>query len=261
MVSQRRSLHGKTVLVTGAGTRLGAEIASGLAADGCDIVAHVHRSVAGGQETVTAVEAFGRRAALIQADLTREADLLRVAEADAWSLGALDGVVLSAAGFVKGRLADSDSALWRSVLRLNLETPVRLAHALGRRMAAGGRVVLIGDAAGRTPWPAYAVHSIAKGALETALPILAAELAPDVTVNLVAPGPVLLPDDYDAQAARRATARTILQRTGEPQDVVDAVRYLLTSPYVTGAILPVDGGRQYGGVALRAERAPDRDSM
>lgn len=245
-------LAGRVAVVTGAGVRLGRAMAEALAADGASVVVHVGHNVEAGRDVVAGIEARGGRATCVQADLTDPEALEAFAAEGALKLGVPDIVVLSAANFVRAKLAETDAATWDQVFNLNLRAPMLLADRLGRRMAAGngGAVVLIGDNAGIVPWPSHAAHSLAKGALAlVGLPILAMDLAPKVRVNLIAPGPVLFPEDYPEPARQTAIASTLLKRQGHPDDVVAALRYLLgPGSYVTGAVLPVDGGRHVLGV-------------
>jgi pteridine reductase len=106
-----------------------------------------------------------------------------------------------------------------------------------------GRIVNIADVAATIPWPSYLAYSMSKAAIVAMTKGLAKALAPNVLVNAVAPGPVLLPDDFDEAQARQATNPTLLKRTGTPEDVANAVVFLLQSDYITGVTLPVDGGR------------------
>ena len=101
----------------------------------------------------------------------------------------------------------------------------------------------LADVAGFEPWPTYVPHCVSKAGVVMLTKGLAKALAPDITVNAVAPGAVLLPDDWDDQARAHFAATTPLGRLGSPADVVSAVLYLLTADYVTGTVLIVDGGR------------------
>ena len=100
---------------------------------------------------------------------------------------------------------------------------------------------------GLVPWRGYAAYAASKAALVRLTECLALDLAPEVRVNAVAPGTVLWPESYPAALRRRLAARIPLGRAGEPADVARAVRYLADAPFVTGAVLPVDGGRHLSG--------------
>ena len=106
-----------------------------------------------------------------------------------------------------------------------------------------GRIVLLGDVAGLEPWPRFTAHSVAKAGLDMLTRCLAQELAPAITVNSIAPGPVLMPEGASPGAVKRSEQKTVLGRIGSPDDVAGALRYLLEADYVTGHTLVVDGGR------------------
>jgi NAD(P)-dependent dehydrogenase (short-subunit alcohol dehydrogenase family) len=106
-----------------------------------------------------------------------------------------------------------------------------------------GCIVALADVAALRPWADYVPYCVAKRAVVALVQELAVRLAPQVRVNAIAPGPVLFPDDFPAAARAREVARTRLRRTGTPQHISAAVRYLATNDYVTGTLLPVDGGR------------------
>jgi pteridine reductase len=104
-------------------------------------------------------------------------------------------------------------------------------------------IVNMACAGGVRPWPGHVAYSVSKAGVVMLTQVLAAALAPKVRVNAIAPGPVLLPEGYDAAESARAVARTVLKRPGSPDDVVRAVLFCWDSDYTTGALIPVEGGR------------------
>ncbi|RMF16358.1 MAG: SDR family oxidoreductase [Candidatus Dadabacteria bacterium] len=228
-------------VVTGGAVRLGAAISRALGQRGCSVTVHCHGSRDAAEALVATLPAGSR---VLQADLRDPGALERFADV-VTEAQPPDLLVLSAASFVRARLRETSPAEFDEILALNLRAPVWLAAHIGETMRArGGAIVLVSDAAGLVLWPGYGAHSIAKAALHPAVELLARELSPEVRVNAVAPGPVLAPVDYDEQMIRRSTERTLLKRMGTPQDVAEAVCFLaLDASYVTGAVLPVDGGR------------------
>ena len=244
-------LAGRAALVTGAGTRLGQAIAVGLAAAGCDVAVHHHGSAAGAQETVRQVRAAGRRGEAVRADLRdpREAQGLAARAAAALSEGGrgrLDVVVNSAAIMTRHAVEDVTPDSWNATLDLNLRAYFFVAQGalpLLRAAPGGGRIVNLADVAGFEPWSHYVPHCVSKAGVVMLTKALAKALAPAITVNAVAPGPVLLPEAWDEDTRAHVAASTPLQRLGAPRDVVHAVRFLLESDFVTGTVLVVDGGR------------------
>jgi len=239
-------LAGRAALVTGAGRRLGQAIAVGLARAGCDIAVHFHQSEIGASATADAVVAAGRRAATLRADLADAAVAQGLARRAAELLGGrLDVVVSSAAVMVRQPVEQITPESWDRTLDLNLRGAFFVAQgAIPFLRAARGKIVFLADVAAFEPWPNYLPHGVSKAGLVLLTRTLAKALAPEIAVNAVAPGPVLLPEDWDPDTRARVAQRTPLARLGHPDDVVAAVRFLVEgTDFVTGTTLVVDGGR------------------
>ncbi len=238
-------LEGAAALVTGAGTRIGQAIAIGLAQSGCDVAIHYHGSAQGAEETARAVRSARRRAELLQADLTDAAAARGLADQAARALKRLDVVINSAAIMVREPVETVTTESWDATLDLNLRAMFFVSQgAVPHLRRAKGKIVNIADIAGMEPWPAYVPHCVSKAGVIMLTKALARALAPDVAVNGVAPGAVLLPEDWDEQAREHIRTTTPLERLGSADDVVGAVRFLLAgTDYVTGTVLVVDGGR------------------
>lgn len=239
-------LRGRAALVTGAGRRLGQAIAVALARAGCDVAVHYHRSEAGAGETADAVARAGRRAALVRGDLADAAVARDLAPRSAELLGArLDIVVSSAAVMVRQPVSEITPESWDATLDLNLRGAFFVAQgAIPLLRAARGKIVFLADVAAFEPWPNYLPHNVSKAGLVMLTQTLARVLAPEIAVNAVAPGPVLLPEDWDQDTRARFAQSTPLARLGHPDDVVAAVRFLLEgTDFVTGTTVVVDGGR------------------
>lgn len=224
-------------LVTGAGVRLGRAIALDLARHGWRVAGHYlsHRPPRG--------------LVPLRADLSAPGGADALARTFRGRFGRLDLLVNSAAGFEELPLARTDAAAFDRMMDLNARAPLLLSRALAPMLRrSGGSIVQVADVGGGlVAWRGFAAYAASKAALVRITECLALELAPRVRVNAVAPGSVLWPESYGA-ARRRALARRIpLRRAGRPEDVAEAVRFLALAPYVTGAILPVDGGRRLAG--------------
>ena len=238
-------LDGAAALVTGAGRRVGQAIAVALAQSGCDVAVHYHGSAAGAQETARAVEQAGRRAKLLQADLSDAAAARKLPDQAAAAFKRLDVVVNSAAVMVREPVEEVTPESWDATLDLNLRAMFFVSQgAIAHLRRAKGKIVNIADLAGLEPWPAYVTHCVSKAGVIMLTKALARALAPDIAVNAIAPGAVLLPDEWDEKSRQHIEATTPLARLGSPADVVAAVKFLLAgTDYVTGTILVVDGGR------------------
>ena len=238
-------LEGAAALVTGAGKRIGQAIAIGLAQSGCDVAIHYHGSAHGAEETARAVRSAGRRAELLPADLTDAAASRGLADQAARALKRLDIVINSAAIMVHEPVETVTPESWDGTLDLNLRATFFVSQgAIPHLRRAKGKIVNMADIAGMEPWPAYVPHCVSKAGVIMLTQALARALAPDIAVNAVAPGAVLLPEDWDEEAREHIRKTTPLARLGDPADVVAAVRFLLAgTDYVTGTVLVVDGGR------------------
>jgi pteridine reductase len=237
-------LRGRVALVTGAGRRLGRAIAEGLGARGMRVAVHYNVSAAGARETVAAIVAAGGDAVAFGADLSRADAIDRLTGEVAAGLGAIDALVNSAAVMERTPFGSVTAEAWDAMFALNLRAPFLLTQAAAPHLArARGAVVNIADLAAFETWPAYVPHGISKAGVVQMTRALARTMAPHVRVNAVAPGAVLLPDEWNEESAERLASTTPLHRLGSPADVVAAVAYLLEADYVTGETLVVDGGR------------------
>jgi pteridine reductase len=228
---------GRVALVTGAGVRVGNAVARALARDGWTVAAHyrTHRP-----------RGF---AAALQADLALPDGPAALAAAFRARFARLDLLVNSAAAFEATPLEATDAASFDALMHLNARAPLLLTKALlpALRRARGAVVNVADVGGGLVPWRGYAAYAASKAALVRLTECLALELAPAVRVNAVAPGTVLWPDSYRPARRRALAARIPLGRAGTPQDVASAVRFLAEAPFVTGAVIPVDGGRHLSG--------------
>lgn len=238
-------LQGAAALVTGAGRRLGQAIAVGLAHAGCDVAVHYHGSADGAAATARDIGAQRRRAELLRADLSDAAAARELADRAVRAFGRLDVVVNSAALMVRQAVESVTPESWDTTLDLNLRAAFFVAQgAIPHLRRTKGKIVNLADVAAFEPWPAYVPHCVSKAGVVMLTQALARALAPDVAVNAVAPGPVLLPEAWDEETRDHFRETTPLRRLGEPADIVAAVRFLLEgSDFVTGTVLVVDGGR------------------
>ena len=238
------ALQGRVALVTGAGHRVGRAIAEGLGARGMTVVVHYHGAESGAGDTVRTIEAAGGRAVALPADLSQPDGPERLAAAVAGAVGDLDVLVNSAAVMLRTPVGATDVATWETMFAINVRAPYLLAQATAPALRrTRGTIVNIADLAAFETWPAYVPHGMTKAALVQMTRGLAHALAPEIRVNAVAPGVVLLPDGWSDEDAERLRTSTPLRRLGDPRDVAQAVLYLVEAEFVTGEVLRVDGGR------------------
>jgi pteridine reductase len=240
-------LHGRVALITGGARRLGRAMALALGQAGADVVIHYNSSAAPAEAVVAELAALGVRAAALAGDLARVADAERVVDEAAARWGRLDVLVNNAGIWDKTPLGTVTSERWDELLNTNLRaaffTAQRAAPAL---RAAGGAIINIADVGALRPWRNYTPYLVSKGGIVTLTEALAKDLAPEVRVNAVAPGPVLLPDDWTEEQAAKTAKGVLLGRVGTPEDVAGAVVFLAQADYITGVVLPVDGGQRLG---------------
>jgi len=241
-------VQGKVVLITGGGKRVGAAICRRLHAAGANLMLHYRKSA--GEARLLSAELNRVRAgsvALIQADLLETAKLPSIVEQTLQTFGRLDGLVNNASSFFATPLGEIEIADFDDLIGTNLKAPLFLAQAAAPALRrAQGAIVNIADIHAERPLKNFIVYSVAKTALVGLTRSLAREMAPEVRVNAVAPGPVLWPEDesFDELSRQRIISHTPLRREGTPEDIAGAVHFLLAEArYVTGETISVDGGR------------------
>jgi len=243
-MSEEKKLAGRVALVTGAGKRLGRAVALRLASGGADVAVHYGKSEAEAREVVAAIEKTGRRAAAFSAELTDVEAIQKLVDDLAAHFGRLDILVNSAANFLETKFGETTEASWDASLNANLRAPFFCAQAAAPHLAKDGHGAIINfaDIGGLLGWREYLPHSVAKAGVIMMTRILAKELAPKVRVNAIAPGTISMegdPPEWQEDFIRRAP----LRRTGRPNEIGDAVMYLIGAEFVTGQCLVVDGGR------------------
>ncbi len=233
----------RVALVTGGAVRVGRAIALALADAGMDVVVGYHGSAAAAQEVVAEAERRGRRALAVRADLSTGVGARRLAETATTVWGRLDLLVNNASTFVATPFDRVGEEEWNRVMAVNLKAPFLLVQATAAALAdVRGNVVNIADLSALRPWARYPHHSVSKAALVQLTRVAARALAPRVRVNAVAPGSVLPEEDASREAVRAAAQRIPLGGWGSPEDVARTVLFLDRSPFVTGAVIVVDGG-------------------
>lgn len=235
----------KTALVTGGAKRIGREIALALGARGWNVAVHYRRSVAEAQQTVQAIEAMGRRACALQADLADQDQAGNLVGRTVAALGRLDCLVNNASLFEQDSATDFSVALLDRHMHANLAAPLLLARALHAALSDGEQGVVINllDQKLYNLNPDYLSYTLSKAALQTATTLLAQALAPKLRVVGVAPGITLVSGHQTEDQFAKAHAVTPLGRSSTPTDVAAAVCFAAESPAITGTTLLVDGGQ------------------
>jgi NAD(P)-dependent dehydrogenase (short-subunit alcohol dehydrogenase family) len=235
----------KTVLVTGAAKRLGRAIALDLARDGWDVAIHYNGSQAEALSAVDEARKLGRRATSVKADLSREDDVAALIARTAAEIGPLTALVNSASLFENDDWQSATRETWDAHMNVNLRAPFVLCQNFAKQLPADadGAIVNLLDQRLFKPTPEFLSYATSREGLHWLTTTLAQALAPRIRVNAVAPGPTLKAAHQSPGAFVQERKSTILGRGSDPQDISDAVRYLLGARAVTGQTIAVDGGQ------------------
>lgn len=247
MDGEHSEWHNRVALLTGGARRVGAAIARRLHGAGLRLVLHYRHSAAEAQALQQELEAARPDSVrLLQADLLDIPALPRLAQQAVAAFGRVDALVNNASTFYATPVGEITEAHWDDLIGSNLKAPLFLSQALaGELRARAGGIVNLADIHAARPLRRHTVYCAAKAGLVMLTQSLARELGPAVRVNAVSPGAILLPEGgMDEATWHEIIARTALKRAGGPDDIARAVLFLLRdAPYVTGQVLPVDGGR------------------
>jgi NAD(P)-dependent dehydrogenase (short-subunit alcohol dehydrogenase family) len=227
-------------LVTGGARRVGRRIAIALADAGHDVAITFQNSHSEAQEVIERIREIGRRATAIRVDLTQPTAAGELHQSFSAAFGRLDVLVNNASLYEPGDAAELSHRMWA----IHFQTPLALCRLFDKQLrAAHGHVINMLDLLAEKPWPRYAAYCASKAALWNLTLSMATELAPEVTVNGIAPGVVEWPADYPQADKEKYLRRVPLGRAGTPEEVANAVLFYCKANYVTGQILRLDGGR------------------
>ena len=248
-------LAGRIALVTGAGRRIGRAIAIALAEEGVHIVAHDRRALE--PETIKVCEEVvgcGAKSWKIIADLEKPEEYETLISKALTAAGALDILINNASLFRPNTLKDVDFPSLTQHVHVNAWTPFVLSREFAR-LAGRGKIINLLDTKITGYDRQHVAYILSKHMLSGLTAMCALEFAPNVTVNAVAPGLILPPSGKDEAYLDRLSRAVPLKRHGGPEDIADAVLYLLKSDFVTGQVIYVDGGRHL----LEGGNGPDID--
>lgn len=233
-------------LITGAAQRLGAAISNKLHQQGYNVVIHYRQSDEAAKTLCKALNSQRPDSAIsFQADLCHSKAINYLAEKAQSQWGRLDTLVHNASSFYPtpiGKINDGD---WEQLMGSNLKAPLMLSQALAKALTdSNGCIINMIDIHAERPMKDHTIYCVAKAGLAMLTKSLAKELAPDVRVNGVSPGAILWPEEAPNDKTKQAIITKIpLAKTGSVTDITEAVYFLINSPYITGQILTVDGGR------------------
>lgn len=236
-------LSGRVALVTGAGKRLGRAVALRLAGEGVDVAVHHRGSDKESHEVVGEIEKLGQRAIAMQAELTSVEEIRALVQNVAHEFGRIDVLVNSAASFLPSSVISTTEEIWDASLDTNVKGPFFLAQAAAPWLRrSNGTIVNFADTGGILGWPGYIAHSVSKAGMIMLTKTLAKALAPEVRVNAIAPGTITMPGD-PPEWEQEFVKLAMLKKAGTPEDIAEAVSYLVNAKFMTGHVLVLDGGR------------------
>ncbi|MGA8221317.1 MAG: 3-oxoacyl-ACP reductase family protein [Candidatus Acidiferrales bacterium] len=237
-----QALEGQVALVTGAAKRIGRSIALRLGAMGADVVVNYATSKAEAEAVVREIEAGGRRAIAVQANVARRAEVQNLIASIEREIGRLDILVNNAGMFFPAKFEELTEEQWDRIMGTNLKSQFFCAQAAAPMMKrqGRGRIINLSSLGGLLAWPLYTHYCVSKAGVIMLTRCLARALGPEILVNSVAPGTIQFPGEApDGDYIQRVP----LHRTGTGDDIAGAVAYLATADFVTGQVIVVDGGR------------------
>jgi len=241
-----RPLDGQVALVTGAGRRIGREIALTLGRAGATVVVNYNLSGNGARAVVREIQAQGAEAIALRADVSSSAQVRRMFTAVEKKFGRLDVLVNNAGIFFPARWNQLTEEQWDRVLSVNLKGPFFCAQEAARIMKRRkrGNIINISSLGGLQAWPDYMHYCSSKAGLIMLTRCLAKALAPDIRVNTIAPGTIMMPGEKRTRLLDRVIRSTPLRKAGRPEDIANMVLYLAChGEFITGQVLAVDGGK------------------
>ena len=236
---------GKVAIITG-GARIGQVVADALAQRGCALAIVYRASREAAEKTVASAKAAGVNAIALKADARDDAQVDAAVKETVATLGRLDILINMASTYVK--TPNPTEADWTDAMDSNAKSAFLFATHAARAMkeSGAGRIINISDwlpISGRPRYKGYVPYYTSKAAVVALTESLALELAPEILVNAIAPGPILAPPDFTAEETARVIDATPLRRWGGAEEIARAVLFLIETEFVTGECLRVDGGR------------------
>ena len=238
-------LDGKVALITGAAVRVGRVTALALAERGVDIAFTYLHDEEPWRDTLAEIEEKGVRGLALPLNVRQPEQVTAVVEQVVDRFSHIDILINNASVWLKSPFLEITHDEWQAAIDVNLTGPFLCSQAVAPKMLAqeNGLIINITDLSAFQVWPGYARHAASKAGLVSLTQVMAAELAPHVRVNAIAPGTVLLPPNATAEKVRWAEEKSLLKRVGSPEDVARTVLFLAEMDFATGAVYFMDGGR------------------
>ncbi len=239
-------LNNCVVFITGSADRVGKAIALALARKGAQLAIHYYSSAQKARQTAKEIGQLGRVPLVLQGDISQKNTWLTLKNEILQAFGRIDVLVNNAAIFYRTPFMEVTGAQWDQFMNVNLKSAFWGCQVMGEVMVSQqrGKIINLADISAQRVWGGYIPYCVSKAGVVALTRGLARALAPHVTVNAVAPGAVLLPDDFDAAQRQHLVQKIPLKRIGSAEDVAQTVAFLIEGgDFITGAVIPVDGGQ------------------
>jgi NAD(P)-dependent dehydrogenase (short-subunit alcohol dehydrogenase family) len=236
----------KIILITGGAIRIGRAVTLEMIKCGANVICHYNSSENEVQSLHKEVKRMKGNLHLFKADFSNLNNTIKLIDEIIHEKERIDILINNAALFFKTPLEKVEENEWDKLFSINLKTPFFISRKIGLLMKQQGfgKIINIGDTSGLNPWPGYLPYSLTKSGIISMTKGLAKALSPEVHVNCINPGPVLIPENYSEDEINAAIDKTLLKKTGSANDIVQTVKYLIEgTDYITGTIINVDGGR------------------
>lgn len=232
--------------MTGAGRRLGRQIAVALGKNGFTVVVNYNKSRRGAEQTVKIIVGSGGTAIAIRADVSRRSAVEKMVDKTVSHFGRIDLLVNNAAIFLDASLDTITEDVWDHTMNINLKGVFFCSQIVAPLMLKqrSGKIINIASLGGLQAWSKHIPYSVSKAGVIMLTRCLARALSPDISVNAIAPGTIIMKGEEDSSLEHLPIAKIPLKKFGRPSDITSLVLYLATTAtYITGQIIPVDGGR------------------
>jgi NAD(P)-dependent dehydrogenase (short-subunit alcohol dehydrogenase family) len=238
-------IENSVVLITGAAVRVGRTAALYLAERGAQIAFSYYLEDEPWEKTLKDIEAFGKPGLAVQAEMKSAASIQNLIDLTMDKFGRIDVLINNASVWLKAPFEEITEAEWDLAMDVNLKGPFLASQKVAPIMRAQdqGLIINITDLSAFQTWCDYAHHAASKAGLVSLTKSMAVELAPEIRVNAIAPGTVMLPENCSDEKRTWAEEKSLLKRVGSPEDVAELIEFLISSEFTTGSVYFVDGGR------------------
>ena len=238
-------IENAVVLITGAAIRVGRAIAMELARKGAKISFSYYLDDEPWKETVSEIKGLCGDCLATQTEIRSATEVNRLVKKTIDHFGRIDVLINNASVWLKSPILEIAEDEWDLAFDINLKGPFLVSQAVAPYMIQQGEGVILNitDLSAFQTWPEYAHHAASKAGLVSLTKSMAVELAPEIRVNAIAPGTVLLPDDHTPEKRDWAEEKSVLKRIGSPDDVARLATFLINNDFITGSVYFVDGGR------------------